>query len=216
MNRSAQTVAVVPPAQRVALPTAVACSAPALPEGPCPVCPRLAEQFEPFRQAAYWKRMHELAVARAAELRAEVESLRARLRLRAQQLFGQKTEAHPTPSEAQTPTEPQTPRPHGQQPGKPGPVRRDHSHLPAAEEVIDLPDGRRHCPCCGLAFEEFPGTEDGQTLEVEVRAYRRVYRRRRYRPACRCEGNPGIIAAAPPDKLIPKSTLGISIWVEVL
>ena len=27
-----------------------------LPQQPCPVCPHLAERFEPFRQAAYWKR----------------------------------------------------------------------------------------------------------------------------------------------------------------
>src|SRR3954468_7527190 len=100
MSRSDQAAVVVPPAQRVALPTAAACTAPALPEVPCPVCPRLAEQFEPYRQAAYWQRMHQLAVAREAELRAENDSLRAQLRLREQQLFGTKSESHPTPSEA--------------------------------------------------------------------------------------------------------------------
>src|SRR5215218_6658590 len=99
MSRSGQAV-VAPPKQRIALPTAAACSAPALPEGPCPVCPRLAEQFEPYRQAAYWKRMHELARLREAELRAELGSLRAQLRLREQQLFGTSSESHPTPSEA--------------------------------------------------------------------------------------------------------------------
>jgi transposase len=213
MSRSDQA-AVVTPARRVALPSAAACTAPALPEGPCPVCPRLAEQFEPYRQAACWKRMHELALLREAELRAELDSLRAQLRLREQQLFGAKTESHPSPSEAQT--KPKTQRPRGQQPGKPAPARRDHSHLPTAEETLDLPDGRRLCPCCGSPFEEFAGTEDGQIIEVEVKAYRRVYRRRRYRPACRCDGNRGIITAPPPDKLIPRSGLGISIWVEVL
>jgi transposase len=214
MSRSAQATVVVPPAQRVALPSA-ACSAPPLPEGPCPVCPRLAEQFEPYRQAAYWKRMHELALLREAELRAELDSLRAQLRLREQQLFGKSSESRPTPSEAQPQPRTQQ-RPRGQQSGKPGHPRRDHSHLPAVDEVIDLPDEQRQCPCCGSPFEQFPGTEDGEILEVEVRAYRRVYRRRRYRPACRCEGNQGIITAPAPDKLIPKGTLGISIWVEVL
>src|SRR4051795_9932024 len=109
MSRKDQAAVVVPPKRRVALPTA-ACTAPALPEGPCPVCPRLAEQFEPFRQAAYWKRMHELAVARESDLRAEIDSLRALLRLREQQLFGTKSESHPTPSEAQQPqAKPQRP-----------------------------------------------------------------------------------------------------------
>src|SRR5205085_9443731 len=100
MFRSGQVIEAASPAQRVALP-ATACSAPALPDGPCPVCPRLAEQFEPYRQAGYWKRMHELALARQAELQAENESLRAQLRLREQQLFGTKGESHPAPGEAQ-------------------------------------------------------------------------------------------------------------------
>jgi transposase len=218
MSRSNQTAVVVPPAQRVALPTAAAaaCTAPALPEGPCPVCPRLAEQFEPFRQAAYWKRMHELALAREVELRAENESLRAQLRLREQQLFGTSSEAGPAPGEA-SPARQGTPKkPRGQQPGKPGPQRRDHSHLPALEEILELPAQQQHCSCCGLPFESFPGTEDGEILEVFVKAYRRVYRRRRYRPTCGCENNPGIITTPPPDKVIPRSTLGVSIWVEVL
>src|SRR6186713_3361211 len=131
MSRSGQVPVVVSPAQRVGKPTAAACSAPPLPEGPCPVCPRLAEQFEPYRQAAYWKRMHELAVAREALLRAENESLRAQLRLREQQLFGASSESHPTPSEALPRTKHHRPR--GQQPGKPAPPRRDHSHLSAVE-----------------------------------------------------------------------------------
>jgi hypothetical protein len=62
----------------------------------------------------------------------------------------------------------------------------------------------------------FPGTEDGAILEVAVRAYRRVYHRRRYHPTCACAGLPGIVTAPPPPKLIPKSHLGVSVWVEVL
>lgn len=216
MKRSGQVVEVVAAAQRVALPSAGACSAPPLPQEPCPICPHLAERFEPYRQAAYWKRMHELAVARESDLRAENESLRAQLRLREQQLFGTKSESHPTPGEAQPQAKPQPQRPRGQQPGKPGPTRRDHSHLPAVQEVIALPAGQGLCPCCGAPFEDFAGTEDGQILEVEVRAYRRVYHRRRYRPTCRCEGNQGIVSAPAPDKLIAKGTLGISVWAEVL
>src|ERR1051326_4717359 len=69
-----------------------ACSAPPLPDGPCPVCPRLAVEFEPWRQASYWKAMHDRALKREALLKQEVEQLRAQLRLREQQLFGTKTE----------------------------------------------------------------------------------------------------------------------------
>src|SRR5262249_30477912 len=99
---------------------------------------------------------------------------------------------------------------------KPGPKRRDHSRLPVALETLDLPDDQRLCPCCGLPFASFPGTEDSEILEVEVKAYRRVVRRRRYRRACSCEATPGIVAAPPAPRVIPKSILGVSIWVEAL
>jgi transposase len=174
----------------------------------------LAAEFEPYRQAGYWKRMHELAVAREAQLKAELESLRGQLRLREQQLFGAKSEVGAAKSEASPSAKPTRPR--GQQRGQPGPKRRDHSHLPATQEVADLPAGQRQCSGCGLPFVPFAGTEDGEILEVEVKAYRRVYRRRRYTPACGCGRHPGIVTAAPPPKLIPKSILGVSIWVEVL
>ncbi len=78
------------------------------------------------------------------------------------------------------------------------------------------PKARKQCPQCGLPYEPFPGTEDSETIEIEVRAHRRVIRRRRYRPTCRCPGRPGIITAPPPPKLIPKGRYGISVWVQVL
>ena len=64
------------------------CSAPPLPQGPCPVCPRLEQEFEPWRQAAYWKAMHRRALEREAQLQAEIQRLEALVRLREQQLFG--------------------------------------------------------------------------------------------------------------------------------
>src|SRR5947209_7144229 len=127
-----------PDTARVPLPVAPACSAPPLPDGPCPVCPRLAAEFEPWRQAGYWKAMHDRALQREALLKQEVEQLRAQLRLREQQLFGTKTEA----SAATVPTPPAPPTPRrrrGQQPGRPGPRRRDHSHLPAVVEDREIP-----------------------------------------------------------------------------
>ena len=66
------------------------CSAPPLPLGPCPVCPRLEQEFEAFRQAAYWKAMHGRALQREAQLKVENERLQALLRLREQQLFGRR------------------------------------------------------------------------------------------------------------------------------
>jgi transposase len=67
-----------------------------------------------------------------------------------------------------------------------------------------------------LPYESFPGTEDSETIEIEVRAHRRVIRRKRYRPACQCTGNSGIITASRSPKLIPKGRYGISVWTQVL
>jgi transposase len=72
------------------------------------------------------------------------------------------------------------------------------------------------CPNCGLPFEPFPETEDSEQIEIEVKAHRRVIRRKRYKPTCTCGASPGIVTAPPPPKLISKGIYGISVWVTVL
>jgi transposase len=205
-----------PPAEPSA--TAPVCSAPPLPQGPCPVCPRLEQEFEPYRLAGYWKAMHARALDREAQLQQEVERLQALLRLREQQLFGRKTEtaAATAPSILHVSPLNAPPRRRGQQRGKPGPSRRDHSHLPPVAEDHVLPPDQARCSRCGQLFADFPGTEDSEILEVEVRAHRRIIHRRRYRPTCGCGAHPGVVTAPPPPRLIPKSNLGVSIWVAVL
>ena len=195
------------------------CSAPSIPHGPCPVCPRLEQEFEPWRQAAYWQSMHRRALEREAQLQAEVDRLQALLRLREQQLFGRKTEAGAATEPTVPPANPDAPPPRrnrGQQRGRTGPKRRDYSHLPAVVEDHELPPEQCRCSRCGQPFADFPGTEDAIILEVDVRAHRRVIRRRRYRPTCSCAAHPGIVIAPPPPRLIPKSLLGVSIWVTLL
>jgi transposase len=195
---------------------AATCSAPPLPDGPCPVCPRLAQEFEPWRQAGYWKAMHERAVQRAALLQQEVEQLRAQLRLREQQLFGRKAEAGvATRPTANGPDDPPRRR-RGQQRGQKGPRRRDYSHLPAVDEDRELPDAACQCQRCGHRFAPVSGTEDSTILEIEVKAHRRIIRRHRYRPTCTCGVHPGVVTAPPAPRVIPKSILGVSILVELL
>src|SRR5271170_282563 len=97
-------LAACPPAQPSL--TAPVCSAPPLPQGPCPVCPRLEQEFEPYRLAGYWKAMHARALDREDKLKQEIERLQALLRLREQQLFGRKTET----AAATTPTTPDVSR----------------------------------------------------------------------------------------------------------
>jgi len=87
-------------------------------------------------------------------------------------------------------------------------------HLPQRIELVGLDSPQ--CPRCGLALGSFPGTEDSEVLEIEVKAYRRVIRRQRYRPLCDCGCVPGIVAAPPPPRLIERGKYGVSVWTTVL
>lgn len=209
------------PAQAVAgrtPPSASFCSAPPLPSGPCPVCPRLAQEFEPYRQAAYWKSLHERSREREEQLKQRNAELEAQLRLREQQLFGRKTETS-TPSVPQPSANPANPpanKPRGQQRGHKGHGRRDYSHLPAVSEERVLPQEQCRCRACGRPFAAVGGSDDSTILEIDVRAHRRIIRRRRYRPTCTCGVHPGIVVAPPAPRLLPKSIVGVSIWVTVL
>ena len=112
------------------------------------------------------------------------------------------------------PTQNEPKRQRGRQPGQPAPPRRDYSHLPAREQKIDLPQAELICPDCGLPLKAC-GSEDSEQLEIEVVVYRRVFRRQRCQRTCGCPGQ-RTFTAPPAPKLIPKSLLGVSIWVEIL
>ncbi len=135
------------------------CSAPPLPQGPCPVCPRLEQEFEASRQAVYWKDMHGRALQREAQLKVENERLQAPLRLCEQQLVGRKTETSaataPAASDASYADSPPR-QPRGQQRGQPSPKLRDYSHLPDVVEDKVLPSVRCCCSRCGPASVGLP------------------------------------------------------------
>jgi transposase len=164
--------------------------------------------------------MHQRAVERETQLKHRIAELEARLRLREQQLFGRKTESSSstTPQPTHSPGMPDTVprRPRGQQAGQPGHGRRAYSHLPAQVEEAELSQDERCCPQCRQPFQTIGGSVDSTVLEIEVRAHRRVIRRRRYRPTCSCGVVPEVVTAPSPPRLIPKSQLGVSIWTTVL
>jgi len=160
--------------------------------------------------------MHDRALRREALLQQEIEQLRAQLRLREQQLFGRKAETTAATTRATTCRDDPPRRRRGQQPGHPGPRRRDYAHLPAVVEERELPGDACCCRRCGRPFAPVSGTADSTILEVEVKAHRRLIRRRRYRPTCACGAPPGIVTAPPAPRVIPRSILGISILVELL
>jgi transposase len=178
------------------------------------------ENLELRQQAGYWKSRHRDAVARIGELERQVEQLRGQKRQLQADLFGRRSEAAPPYDRSNQLDDPrddarQSLRRRGQQPGNPGPKRRDYSCLPAREEFVELTHERWTCTDCGRPLRLRSDTEDSEQIEIDVRAYRRVIRRRRYERTCTCQGE-RTLTAPPPPKLIPKGRYGISVWVEIL
>ena len=179
------------------------------------------DNFDLRKEVGYWKSMHARAVDRERQLEAEVEQLRGENRKLQDQLFGRRSEKdlpqdrsnHLDGDEGDRGST--QPAKRGQRRDRPGPKRRDYNHLPVVEEIRELPQNRRVCPQCAAGF--LPNdTEDSEQIEIDVRAYRRRIRRRRYRRTCDCPAGPRTVTAPPVPKLIPKGLLGVSVWVEIL
>src|SRR5437764_4431687 len=169
------------------------------------------------RQAVYGQSRHDDAVRRIAALEQENEQLRGELRKLQAERFGRRSEKQSgsdRSNELEDPADAKPKHPRGRQPGQPAPRRRDYSHLPAREQFIDLPEAEQICPDGGLPLKAC-GSEDSEQLEIETTVYRRVIRRRRGQRTCGCPG-PRTVTAPPAPKLIPKSLLGVSVWVEIL
>lgn len=165
--------------------------------------------------ANYWQAQHEQTAEKLTEARAEIEALKAKIRLRESQLFGKKSEKT-AQSEAGEHEGKKSPKKRGQQQGQKGHGRQQNQGLAVREEFIDLPESQRCCPICQQAYEEFPGTEDSELLEIEVKAHKRKIKRKRYRSCCQCPETPGIITAPPVGRLVPRGKIGVSLWVKIL
>src|SRR5664279_2169792 len=183
--------------------------------------------------ANYWKALHQRSCAREAILKKtieqnevhaseretllknEIELKEAQIRDLRHRLFAKKSESvdktiEPQPSQ-------DIKRPRGQQRGSRGHGRTQRPDLPVIEERHELQDA--HCTHCGLQYSAFPGEEESEIVEIEVKAYRRKVFRKRYMKSCSCpptKDNPQIIVAPPAPKIIPKSSYGISIWVHII
>jgi transposase len=176
------------------------------------------DNLELRQQAGYWKGMHARALERLTAVEQENEQLRGEVARLNAQLFGQKSEKQTRKDrsnhlEGLDGEDGDEAKP-AQRPRK-GPKRRDYSHLPAREEPVELPEVEQVCPRCGQPWRERSDTEDSEQIEIEVKAYRRVIRRRRYQATCTCAGC-RTRTAPPLPKLIPKSLLGTSVWLEIL
>jgi transposase len=178
------------------------------------------ENAELRHQVGSGKAQQARAVPRAERLEAEVEPLCGENRKLQDQLFGRKTETASAQDrshrlegeEDQAPSEPPQ---RGQRKDRPGPKRRDSSHWPVVEDLREWPKDPWVCPQCGEPLSP-SDTEDSQQIEIEVRADRRLIRRRRYQRTCTCSNGPRTVTATPAPQLIPKGVLGVSVGVEIL
>jgi transposase len=148
---------------------------------------------------------------RIAELEGQVGALTEKVSVLARMAFGTSEKAaKPAPGDGEvgegerageSPAAPRK-RGRGQPKGSRGHGRRDYSHLPAREEIHDVPVGERVCPCCGADYAPF-GEETCEQIDWQVQLIRIVHRRPRYRRTCRCPVR-GVLVAPPVPKAIGK------------
>lgn len=168
------------------------------------------ERLEREREAACEQR--DAALARAEQAEAREEALRAKAAHLAALLYGDSSERRSTlgsyggddpegvsagdgeAGAGEGEGRSRGGRRRGQQPGRAGHGRRDYGHLPC-EEIIHEPDPAELICGCGAAYEHF-GEERREELDCEVRLWRRLHRRPRYRQTCACGQATGVVAAA--------------------
>jgi transposase len=167
------------------------------------------------QQAGFYKSMHERALQRLLEKDRQIEALKAKVAELTHRVFGRKSERGK--STATTPS--RAKRPRGQQPGAPGHGRKPRKDLPVVEVELDPPADQIFCACCNKPWVPCGEPETSETIEWEVRLFRRRTKRNNYRrpDGCTCaDGRPDIVCAPPPPELIPTGLLGISFIVEAL
>lgn len=124
-------------------------------------------------EAGYWKSRHADALGRNESLREELAHAKAEIRKLNGRLFGRKSERHTARERndllRRAEEQPKPKRRRGAQPGHNGHGRRDHSHLPAREAVIEVPQDQRVCPRCGQPMREMTETEDSEQVEIAGR-----------------------------------------------
>ncbi len=167
-------------------------------------------------QANMFKVLHEKAKKREEEEKKKNQYLKAKLRLREQQLFNRKNEKQKLKKDKKKLFKnKKKKRKRGQQKENSGPKRRDFSNLEERIELIDLLEIEKCCKYCGSDFVDTGMTSDSKQLEIEVKAHIRRIKRKQYRTTCSCQ-NKKIITANRINKIIPKGLLGNSVWAHLL
>jgi transposase len=170
-----------------------------------------------------------LREAEIAKLKKELEDKSAQIKKLQKQLFERSSEQAPieAPEDSQADdtkskdTKPlsksiQSPakRSRGGQPGTPRSGPAHHDDLPIDDEpTYDLDEAC--CAECGEHWSQV-NTQESDEVCVQVRAYRRRHRRKKYGHFCKKKGHWVSKTAKGPNRLFPHSTYGISFWVFLL
>ena len=168
------------------------------------------------REGHYWKNQYQRACEREVRLKEEIGQKEALIRDLRHRLFGKKSEKGGTQQAIEQQPVQSLKQPRGQRQGSRGHGRIQRPDLPVIEERQGLSCS---CPNCGLPYLPFPGDEESDIFEIDVKAYRRRVYRQRYQKSCSCPptvNSPTIIVSPPPPKVIPRSPYGTSIWVHIL
>ena len=175
-----------------------------------------AEHIQLKWDARYWQARFEHSAARIGELEKELEAAQALIRDLKQRLYGKKSEKSTGQDKVDKPEQSAPKKKRGQQQGAKGHGRTPRENLPVVQELRDLAESDKCCPHCGEAFLPFPGHEQADIVEIQVRPYIRRITRPRYQKGCQCPQTSAIITAPPASCLVAKSPVGVSVWSEVL
>ena len=165
----------------------------------------LREDNEVLRRALAGTSVDGRLESRIVELERRLCRLKAMRSNDARHRFGDRSERQSRPS---------SPRRRGQQPGRAGPSRTPRKSLAVRTEIVELAARHTGCERCGRALAGH-GWVESELIEIEVAAYRRRIRRRRYRRVCGCAG-PATVLAPPVARLFAHTAYGISVWTTVL
>ena len=163
-------------------------------------------------EAAYYKSQFEIKKRKIEKVIALCREFKGLNKKLLQRLFGKKTEKSKSKENTKDPNNNKK----GKAKGSQGHGRKKEDHLETKVEIIDLNESEKKCACCGLDFEDLGVTSDSEIIEIEVKAHRRVIKRKNYKKTCECKITPAIIRPPCVPKVIPKGKFGISFWVYIL
>ena len=143
---------------------------------------------------------------RIETLEVQLERLRATGAVLSRALYGRKSEQQDKPGSEHK---------RGQQRGAPGHGRTQRPGLDERTEEHNPPPDACVCGRCGQPYAP-NGAEESTLVEIEVKAYKRVIRRPRWRRTCECASSPMEVSAPPVPRLFPRTLYGTSFWARFL